>query len=138
MNKEMYKYISGIEDFFHYFPNTHWCHFHEVLEFRWYRKLDYEEWHDIFYIDLTMSDLNENDTILLKFKNVSGITSERCDFSGWISGLDIINLKYNNPSYENQYEVLDFEDYKIHFYCEDIEVKVLRADGTDILHEDNT
>lgn len=85
-----------------------------------------------------MSDLNENDTILLKFKNVSGITSERCDFSGWISGLDIINLKYNNPSYENQYEVLDFEDYKIHFYCEDIEVKVLRADGTDILHEDNT
>lgn len=131
MNREMYKHILGIDDFFKYFPDVHWCHFHEIIEFRWYRQFDYEEWYDKFCIDLTMSDQNGNDSILLTFKNVGGETK---DFlSGWISGLDIINLKYNNPSYENQYEIIDFEDSKIHFYCNDIEIKVLRANGTDII-----
>lgn len=131
MNNEMYKHIQGIDEFLKYFPDEPWCHFHDVVEFRWYRQFDYEEWYDKFCIDLTLRDQNESDAILLKFKDVTG--AETDDFlCGWISGLDIINLKYNNPSFENQYEVIDFEESSIHFYCQEIEVKVLRAKYNDL------
>lgn len=126
MNKEMYKDIVGITEFFHYFPNAHWCYFHEVLEFRWYREYDYEEWCDRFCVDLIISDMEKKDTILLTLKNVSG---GNCEFLGWISGLDIINLKYTDTGYEIRYEVLDFEDSQIHFYCDEIIIKVIMVNG---------
>ncbi|MDE7424839.1 MAG: hypothetical protein K2N51_14315 [Lachnospiraceae bacterium] len=130
MNKEMYKDIIGITDFFHYFPNVYWCYFHEILEFRWYREFDYEEWCDQFCVDLKMSDIEKKDIILLTLKGVSCDGS--CEFLGWISGLDIINLKYTGTGYELQYEVLDFEDSHIHFYCDEIVIKVISVNGKEI------
>lgn len=131
MYNERYKHIQGIDEFLKHFPDKPWWHFHDIVEFRWYRQFDYEEWYDKFYIDLTLRDQNESDEILLRFKDVTG--AETDDFlSGWISGLDIIDLKIKNPSFENQYEVLDFEDAKIHFYCQEVEVKVLRAKYNDL------
>lgn len=127
MNKETYKNIKGIDEFFKYFPEVHWCHFHEVIEFKWYREFDCEEWSDSFSINLIMSDMSGKDTILLKFKNVSGECN--CNFCGWISGLEIVNLKYMDRNREIRYEILDFEDSQIHFYCADIEVKVLCVNG---------
>lgn len=123
----MYKNIKGIDEFFKYFPEAHWCYFHEVIEFKWHREFDYEEWYDRFYINLVVSDKDRKDTILLKFKNISGECN--CNFCGWISGLEIVNLKYTDKNHEIQYEILDFEDSQIHFYCTDIEIKVLSVNG---------
>lgn len=130
MDKTIYKDVKGIEEFFRFFPEVHWCYFHEMIEFRWYREVDYEEWTDRFCVDLTMSDIDGKDTILLKLKNVSGNCN--CDFSGWISGLDIVNLKHIDKNHEIQYEILDFEDSQIHLYCKDIEIQVLRVNGEDV------
>lgn len=127
MDKAMYENIEGIGEFLRYFPKVHWCYFHEMVEFRWYREFDYEEWCDKFCVDLTMSDMDGKDTILLKLKNVSG--NWNCEFSGWISGLEIVNLKYIDINHEVQYEILDFEDSQIHFYCTNIEIKVLSVNG---------
>lgn len=127
MDREIYKDIVGIDKFFECFPNQHWYYFHEVLEFRWYREFDNEEWCDRFCVELTMSDINGKDVILFRFKDVC--TKGSCDFSGWISGLEIVNLKHNDISHETHYEVLDFEDSKIHFYCNEIEVNVLIVNG---------
>lgn len=130
MNREMYKDIIGITDFFRYFPKVHWCYFHEVLEFRWYREFDYEEWCDRFCVDLKMSDMEKKDAILLKLKDVS--CNGSCELLGWISGLNVINLKYIGTGYELQYEVLDFENSHIHFYCNEIEIQVISVNGKEV------
>ncbi len=77
-----------------------------------------------------MSDMESKDSILLRFKDVC--TTGNCNFSGWISGLDIVNLKHNDISHETHYEVLDFEDSQIHFYCNEIEIEILKVDRKEI------
>lgn len=99
-----------------------------MLEFRWYRDFDCEEWCDKLCVEPTVSDLEDKDIILLKLKNAHG----NCDFSGQISGLEIVNLKYGGSYYETHYEVSDYEESQIHFYCDDIEIEVLSVNGRNI------
>lgn len=126
MDKKLYKGIKGIDAFFAYFPERHWCHFSKVQEFKWYRDFDYETWLDKICVDLMISDKEEKDTVLLRFINARNCVY---DGLGWISGLEIVNRKLADFNSELQYEVLDFEDSSIHLYCEDIEIKVLYANG---------
>ncbi|MBQ4282306.1 MAG: hypothetical protein IJB96_00065 [Lachnospira sp.] len=125
MDREAYKGIIGIDEFLIHFPDKAWCHFHDVLEFRWYREYDYKEWRDKVCIELTMSDAERKDIICFRFNNVSGA---KCDFSGWISGLEIVDLLQRDVCSEVHYEVLDYEDGQVHFYCDEIEVRVVRGD----------
>lgn len=32
--------ITGIDTYFEYFQDVPWCHFYDVIEYRWYRKFD--------------------------------------------------------------------------------------------------
>lgn len=72
MNKEMYKHITGITEFYKYFSEKNWFYFQKMLEFRWYKYYDYEEWSDKYCIDITLSDSDEKDCILLRLINVRG------------------------------------------------------------------
>mgnify|MGYP003289791830 FL=1 len=129
MDKEMYKDIRGIEKFFEHFPDKPWHYFHEIIEFRWYREFDYEEWYNRFYINLVMSDREGKDIVSFLFKDVSG--SCHMDFCGWMAGFDIVNLKYIDVNHETRYEIMDFEDSDLHFFCSDIEIKVLSVNWKD-------
>ena len=70
MDKEMYKDIRGIEKFFEHFPDKPWHYFHEIIEFRWYREFDYEEWYNRFYINLVMSDREGKDIHALSYDSL--------------------------------------------------------------------
>lgn len=116
--------------FMKYFHDKSWCYFHDILEFKWYRKFDFEEWCDRTYLDLKMTDITNKDTVL--FRLIDASSSGPCMLNGWISGLDIINLRQNGTWLEHQYELIDYEDSGIHFYCKEIEIKVITVDGKDV------
>ncbi len=126
----MYKNISGIDIFWKYFPDKPWHYFHDILEFRWYKEFDYTEWCDRTYVELKMSDLNGLDIVLFKLIDASGEGIYK--LNGWISGLDILNLRYGATWIEEQYELIDFEENNLHFYCNEIEIKVIAVNGKDI------
>lgn len=125
MDKSMFKDISGINKFFLYFPNVQWHYFREIIEFKYYRVYDYENWCDKIYIDLRIGDSSKKDMIQLKLKEVS--EDGQFNLCRWISGLEIVNLK--DTGMELGYEILDFEDSHLHFYCSDIEIEVISVDG---------
>lgn len=127
MEKTAYKDIVGIDVFWKYFPDKPWHYFQDILEFRWYKEFDYEEWQNRFYLELKMADFNNQDVVLLKLIDVSG--EGTCRFSGCISGLDIVNLRQGASWLEQHYELVDFEDSAIRFYCNEIEIKVIAVNG---------
>ena len=77
-----------------------------------------------------MTDIHKQDTVIFQFIDVSG--EGTCQFNGWISGFDIVNLRHGETWLEQQYELLDFEDSSIHFYCKDIKIKVVCVNGKEI------
>lgn len=130
MDKSQYKNIIGIDTYYEYFPDKPWYYFHEILEFRWYREFDYEEWREKFCVDLKMASLDRRNTVVFKLMDV--YAEANLELCGWISGLDIINLRCMSAWTEVQYELVDFEDSHIHIYCNEIEIKVITVDGKDI------
>lgn len=130
MEKEMYKNIMGFDIFFKYFHDKPWHFFHDVLEFRWYREFDYEEWHDKTYLDLKMASQDNQNVVIFKLTDVS--VEGPCYFNGWISGLDIINMHKKGTWLEHQYELIDFEDSSIHLYCNEVEIQVITVNGKNI------
>lgn len=130
MEKEQYKNIIGIDNFWKYFPDKPWFYFHDILEFKYYKEFDYEEWRDRWYLDLKMTDLDGKDIVVFKLVDVYG--EGTFQFQGYISGLNIVNLRHTATWLEPQYELLDFEDSSIHFYCSDIEVSVLMVNGKEV------
>lgn len=130
MDKSQYKNIIGIDTYYEYFPDKPWHYFHEILEFRWYREFDYEEWREKFCIDLKMASLDRRNTVVFKLTDV--YAEANLELCGWISGLDIINLRCMSAWTEVQYELVDFEDSHIHIYCNEIEIKVITVYGKDI------
>ena len=128
----MFERVEGIKCFKRYFPNKPWCYFHDVLEFRWYREFDHEEWDDRIYLKLTMSSEDRKDVISFIFSDCN-ILGGVC-FNGWISGLDIIN---RTQDFQKQlYEVVDFEDDSLHIMCTDFSIKILQVDGRTIVEEE--
>jgi hypothetical protein len=127
MKTDMYKDIIGIEEFYKSFPNKVWHYFGNILEFRYYKNHENYEWYDKLCVDLKLSDLNEENVILLMFRGVTG--GEHFELYNWISGLDIIDLHYKNTGWESHFEIIDFEDSHIHFYCDEVEVKVISVNG---------
>lgn len=119
----MYTGIIGIEEFYKCFPNKCWYNFGNILEFRYYKNQENYEWYDELCIDLRLSDTNEENIILLMFRGVTG--GKHFELHNWISGLDIIDLRYKNVGWKSRYEVIDFEESHIHFYCDEVEVKVI-------------
>ena len=120
----------GIDLFWKYFPEKPWHYFHDVLEFKWYKEFDYEEWRDRIYLELKMASLDGQDIVVLKLMDASG--EGICRLNGYISGLDIINLRYESAWVETQYELIDFEESNIHFYCNEIEIKVIAVGGKNV------
>ncbi len=123
----MYKDIIGIEEFYKSFTDKAWHCFGNILEFRYYKNHENYEWYDKMCVDLKLSDLNEENVILLMFRGLTG--GEHFELYNWISGLDIIDLRYKNVGWESRYEIIDFEDSHIHFYCDEVEVKVISVNG---------
>lgn len=79
------------------------------------------------YFIIKYINTNNQDVVLLKLIDVSG--EGTCRFSGCISGLDIINLRQGASWLEQHYELVDFEDSAIRFYCNEIEIKVIAVNG---------
>lgn len=127
MKTDIYKDIIGIDEFYKCFPNKCWYNFGNILEFRYYKNQENYEWYDKLCVDLKLSDLNEENVILLMFRGVTG--GEHFELHNWISGLDIIDLRYKNTGWESHFEIIDFEDSHIHFYCDEVEVKVISVNG---------
>lgn len=127
----MFESVKGIKSFKRYFPNKPWFYFHDVLEFRWYREFDYEEWYDRIYLNLTMSSEDGKDIVSFVFYDCE-ILGSIC-FNGWISGLDIINRTQDLQ--RCSYEVIDFEDGSIHIMCMDFSIKILQVDGKCLIEE---
>lgn len=48
-----------------------------------------------------------------------------------MAGFDIVNLKYIDVNHETRYEIMDFEDSDLRFFCSDIEIKVLSVNWKD-------
>ncbi len=128
MDKTMFNSIDGIEKYSEYFANAPWCHFHDVIEYRWFRKYDNDEQVDRYYVELVMSDTNQDDIVKFLFSDVE-IMSD-VSMHGYISGLEILNRC--KELQRAAYEVLDFEDGAIHMLCSDFSIDVLRAQGKDI------
>lgn len=127
----MFERVEGIREFNKYFPNKPWCYFHDVIEFRWYREFDYEEWYDRTYLKLTMSSEDKNDIISFVFADCEMLGSV-C-FNGWISGLDIIDI---TQDFQRQaYEIVDFEDNCLHMMCTDFSIQIIQVAGKIILEE---
>ena len=60
----MYKNIIGIDMFMKYFHDKSWCYFHDILEFKWYRKFDFEDSGIHFYckeIEIKVITVNGKD-----------------------------------------------------------------------------
>ena len=119
--------IKGIEEFHNSFPDKGWFYFSDILEFRYYRNHENYEWYDELCIDLKLSDHNGENIILLMFRGVTG--GDNFQLCTSISGLDIIDLHSQNTGWEAHYEIIDFEDSHIHFYCDEVEVKVISVNG---------
>lgn len=128
MDKTMFNSIDGIETYFECFANVPWFHFHDVIEYRWYRKYDNEEQRDRFYVELIISDVNQEDIVKFIFFDVEMMSD--VSMHGYISGFEILNKC--KELQRAAYEVLDFEDGAIHMLCSDITIEVLRAHGIDM------
>ncbi|MEE0061420.1 MAG: hypothetical protein UE295_11390 [Acutalibacteraceae bacterium] len=127
MKTKLYKDIIGIENFYKSFPDKNWFYFCDILEFRYYRNHENYKWYDELCIDLKLSDSTGANVILLMFRGVTGNDNFR--LYDRISGFDIINLQQQNIGWEAHYEITDFEDSNIHFYCDEIEVRVISVNG---------
>ena len=124
----MFNSIDGIETYYKYFANVPWFHFHDVIEYRWYRKYDNEEQLDRFYVELIISDVNQEDIVKFIFCDVEMMSS--VSMHGYISGLEILNKC--KELQRAAYEVFDFEDGAIHMLCSNFTIEVLRAHGIDM------
>lgn len=125
MDKAMFASIDGIETYFEYFANVPWWHFHDVIEYKWFRKYDNEELIDRYYVELVMSDINQEDIVKFIFKDVEMMSD--VSMHGYISGLEILNKC--KELHRAAYEVLDFEDGAIHMLCSDFSIEVLSVQG---------
>lgn len=127
----MFERVEGIQDFNKYFPNKPWFHIHDVIEFRWYREFDYEEWCDRTYLKLMMSSEDKNDIVSFVFSDCE-ILGSVC-FNGWISGLDIIDR--TRDLQRQVYEIVDFEGHCLHMICMDFSIQIIQAAGKNIPEE---
>lgn len=128
IDKTMFSSIDGIETFWKYFPDVEWFHFHEVFEYRWFRKYDDVDLADRSYVELVMADYNEEDIVRFIFSGVQMMSD--VSMRGYISGLEILNKCKDLQ--RSAYEVLDFEEGSIHMMCTDFSIEVLRAQGVEI------
>lgn len=96
--------------------------FEEVREFKYYRRLDCEDWAYHYYIDLVLADISQKYTILIHMKRLDGRYIFRSDSQ--IIGFAIESLA--GTGYETaQYHIFDFEDRNIDIYCDDIEISLI-------------
>lgn len=128
IDKDMFTSIDGVKTFFEYFPNIAWCHFHDVMEYRWFQKYDDVEARDRYYMELVMADSKREDVVKFLFRDVEMMSP--VSMHGYISGLEILNKC--KELQRAAYEVLDFEDGDIHMLCSDFLIEVLKVQGLDV------
>ena len=128
IDKDMITSIDGVKTFFEYFPNIAWCHFQDVMEYRWFQKYDYVEARDRYYVELVMADSKREDVVKFLFRDVEMMS--QVSMHGYISGLEILNKC--KELQRAAYEVLDFEDGDIHMLCSDFLIEVLKVQGLDV------
>lgn len=118
--------ITGIETILEKLPEglRQWYRFGNILDFRYYKVFDYENWSDRYDAELVLTDDSEAYHIRMHLKNIVGSVTL---YPGRkISGLEITNMR-QNCGYESgsRYLINDFESNEISIYCEDIEVSMI-------------
>lgn len=72
-DKALFHSVEGIDLLLEKIPNFEWNIFHDILEFRWYRQYDYEEWIFRRNFEMKMASIDGLDIALLKFLDVEFI-----------------------------------------------------------------
>ena len=86
----------------------------QILEFSLFRINDQLEL--ILKIDFN------NAILIIRFYNVSDVSIQKLSMPMEIHGFDIIDNKQRGWEKDSRYEIRDFEDASIHFFCENIEI----------------
>lgn len=104
------------------YPNFQINSFHmfdRIISLKWETVLDYESWEEHKNLVLEMSS-PDNYQILLECVDVD---SFRFCGNGQISGLYIKDMSVRGYEHGSKYEVGDYEEDEIEFYCTDIIIK---------------
>ena len=101
------------------FDITNFNMFNEILSLKWEMLLDEETGEEVQYLTLEMRSLN-NYKILMECKNVD---SFRFQGNGMISGFYIKDMSVMGYECGSKYEIGDYENEDIEFYCSDVVVK---------------
>lgn len=118
--------ITGIETVLKKLPEglRQWYRFGNILDFRYYRAFDDENWLYRYDAELVLTDDSEACRIRMHLKNITGNVTL---YPGRkISGLEITNMR-QKCGYERScgYLINDFECGEFSIYCEDIEVSMV-------------
>lgn len=73
-------------------------------------------------VSLQLTLLLNGETVSLRCENVHGLTVGELSYPMQIAGLDIVDNSDKGWESSQRYTVRDYEDGKIGFYCETIEV----------------
>jgi len=96
--------------------------FHEIISLKWKTVLDHESWEEHRNLVLEMTN-SENYKILIECKNVD---SFRFQGNGKISGFYIKDMSVRGYENDSKYEVGDYEENKLEFYCSDVIIKNIK------------
>lgn len=78
-----------------------------------------------FKIDLMLKGLFDKNNILIRCSNISHLNIQNLSAPMQISGLEIICNKSKGWERTSNYTIRDFEENRIEFFCEDIEIIIL-------------
>ena len=111
--------LSIIQSVLPEFDITNFNMFNEILSLKWEMLLDEETGEEAQYLTLEIRSMN-NYKILMECKNVD---SFRFQGNGIISGFYIKDMSVMGYECGSKYEIGDYENEDIEFYCSDVVVK---------------
>lgn len=117
--------INGMQKLIQDLPEEYryWHLFGNILELEYKKTFDYEEWLDVYNVNLLVTDDMEQYCINILLKNVSGEIS--FGIANRISGFSIKDMKMDGYENNSRFHIYDFENGDFSIYCEDIVVKML-------------
>lgn len=122
MDKGVFKMdLSIMESVFSDFDMDSFNMFHEIISLRWETIFDSASWDEYRNLALEIRSHN-NYKILIECK---GVDSFRFEGNGQISGFYIKDMSVRGYENNSRYEVGDYEENKLEFYCSDVLIKSL-------------
>lgn len=113
--------LSVIKSFFPNFDITHFNMFDKIIFLKWETFFDNESWEEHKNLTLEMTG-PDNYKILMEFTDVH---SFRFQGDGQISGFYIEDMSVRGYENSSKYEIGDYEEEAIRFYCSDVIIKNL-------------